>query len=736
MAKINLDLNNIDATPKSTEKPADKNNGFNALEVIPANIPEELHSIDNWCVFRAEPKTQKDGSIRWTKPPLQSDGKTPAKVNDSKTWSSFQDCIEAMAFDSTLDGIGFVLTKGNELTAIDIDHCIINNEISQEVQNILDDINSYSELSPSGTGIRILCSGTIPDGLKGNKSDAYEIYDSGRYVTITGQHIASTPKDIEERPEAITRYHKKYITKAAPEEPLFTSTASTGEERREEPPPAPEEPLSSLSVEEVVKQWLEYIKNNATNADKIIALWNGEGITDHSAADQALCNHLAYYHSKNDKIIDAFFRQSKLFRPKWDERHYANGKTYGQGTIDKAISGTKSTFADDLKRKTAEQPTPDALKTPVIEFCTAFDIYQKNPQPKWIIKDFIPKGESTLISSSGGLGKSMFSLYLAHLLATKLEIHKPDHGGNLCIDFNEYLLFDEFPISRSGIFSLFLQTENSNPQINFRLRKIAGDNIEPLKRLCFPVINGSAITSGKTFIEEIGKEKSSKKFEQWFETLINKIQDQTKQKIDLVWLDPLISFCGCNENDNAEVRKNLDVLTVMAHKCEVTPIVIHHNAKNTEKDKDNTGYRGASAILDWTRNLITMNKTEIPEPFFIDGKMKTRKVPAINVKNVMSNVGKQFKDFKIRMDDNFRFTRLKEEAIDPATLKEINNVIQALKDMDNCFAESQNDLASKYSALTGKTNPTGKKYIKLAVEYDFIKEVNDGSKTYGYKLKE
>jgi hypothetical protein len=369
-----------------------------------------------------------------------------------------------------------------------------------------------------------------------------------------------------------------------------------------------------------------------------------------------------------------------------------------------------------------------------IEFCSFTDIYKANPQPKWIVKDFIPKGEATLISATGGVGKSMFSLFIAHLLATPRSPfydEKQDRmlDGNLCIDLNQYLLFDEFSIIEHGINSLFLQTENSNAQLNYRMRQIAGDNIEPLNRIFSPVINSSALASGKSFLEEIGKgETSSKKFESWFSTLINKIQDQTKQKIEIVWLDPLISFCGCNENDNAEMRQNLDVLTKVSQQCEVTPIVIHHNAKNS---KD---YRGASSIFDWTRNLISLNRKFITEPYLENGITKTRELPAIEVTHDKCNVGRTFKPFKIRMDEAFRFSRIPDEPIDPETLQEIKKIIQALTDLGG-FAKSQNELAKKYCELTGKTLNTGKKYVIEAVANKLIAQENSGN-GYSYKIKE
>ncbi len=59
---------------------------------------------------------------------------------------------------------------------------------------------------------------------------------------------------------------------------------------------------------------------------------------DASRADLALCDHLKFWFGHDPGRIDRVFRRSKLFRDKWDERHYGDGRTYGQGTIDKALA--------------------------------------------------------------------------------------------------------------------------------------------------------------------------------------------------------------------------------------------------------------------------------------------------------------------------------------------------------------------------------------------------------------
>jgi hypothetical protein len=71
-------------------------------------------------------------------------------------------------------------------------------------------------------------------------------------------------------------------------------------------------------------------------------IWAGDwgGYPSQSEGDLALCRRLAFLTCGDAERIDRLFRRSGLMRPKWDERHYADGRTYGQATIARALEGT------------------------------------------------------------------------------------------------------------------------------------------------------------------------------------------------------------------------------------------------------------------------------------------------------------------------------------------------------------------------------------------------------------
>lgn len=100
---------------------------------------------------------------------------------------------------------------------------------------------------------------------------------------------------------------------------------------------------------------------NGARFDRLFAgKWEGDHASQ-SEADLALCASLAFWTGKDADQIDSLFRQSGLFRPKWDERHYGDGRTYGQETIAKAIAGCTQTYRSGAQGSPAPREHDDGL---------------------------------------------------------------------------------------------------------------------------------------------------------------------------------------------------------------------------------------------------------------------------------------------------------------------------------------------------------------------------------------
>ncbi len=115
-----------------------------------------------------------------------------------------------------------------------------------------------------------------------------------------------------------------------------------------------------LSDQELINKILASKQGN-----KFKDLWGGNKSgynNDDSSADQALCNILAFWTRKDHQRMDSLFRQSGLYRDKWDERR--GEQTYGDITIDKAIEGTNEIYSPPkLKNEAIEEEEKEPRKS-------------------------------------------------------------------------------------------------------------------------------------------------------------------------------------------------------------------------------------------------------------------------------------------------------------------------------------------------------------------------------------
>src|ERR1700722_1873720 len=179
-----------------------------------SKIPQDLKPASNWVMYRLE---SRPGREKPTKVPYQPNGAL-AKANDKTTWSSYQDCLQAL--DKDFSGIGFEFTP--PYIGVDLDHCrdVATGKLQDWASDIVSHLDSYTELSPSGTGVHIIVKGKLPPGRR--RLGPVEMYDHGRYFTMTGQHVEGTPLTVEDRTEVLSDIHEALFAPdhvAAPPEP-------------------------------------------------------------------------------------------------------------------------------------------------------------------------------------------------------------------------------------------------------------------------------------------------------------------------------------------------------------------------------------------------------------------------------------------------------------------------------------------------------------------------------------
>ena len=254
------------------------------------------------------------------KMPIDPKTGNAAKSNDSNTWGTYQQAKECMKRDKSISGLGFMF--GNSpYVGIDIDHCIQDGKMNELAQKIIATFQSYTELSPSGTGVHILCKGKLEGGGRKNSNLGLEVYDTGRYFTVTENALESYPNVLECQKE-IDALCQEYFSKKEPK---------NGKKQQQ---------FCYLEDEKLI-ELAQNSKNGLKFADLYAGNWQNY-YKSQSEADIALCNMLAFWTGNDFDQIDRIFRSSGLMREKWNQKHGIN--TYGDMTITKAVDGCEETF--------------------------------------------------------------------------------------------------------------------------------------------------------------------------------------------------------------------------------------------------------------------------------------------------------------------------------------------------------------------------------------------------------
>ncbi len=284
----------------------------------PEGIPAELKAHPHWVVWRAE---TVEG--RRTKVPYAPATGRRASVRAPEDWASFEAAWRAYQAGG-YDGVGFVLTPDLQIVGIDLDGVVHQDRVRPWAKRLVRALHSYTERSPSGRGLRIFLRGRLPES--GKRWGPIEVYAAYRYLTVTGARLEGSPRDLRAPAKRLEQVWRELLERqgrrrAAPSQP-----------KRAVPPPVQDE-----------AEVLERAFRSRVGAE-VRTLYEGRWrelgrYASQSEADLALASYLVFFAGGDLALADRLFRRSGLYRPKWDEPHYADGTTYGQATLRKALEG-------------------------------------------------------------------------------------------------------------------------------------------------------------------------------------------------------------------------------------------------------------------------------------------------------------------------------------------------------------------------------------------------------------
>ncbi|MEI8195739.1 MAG: hypothetical protein WCI73_07510, partial [Phycisphaerae bacterium] len=168
-----------------------------------AAIPQSLKDRPQWVAWRFEIRNGKE-----TKIPIDPHRGGKACSNDASTWGTFEETLQLLAQRPDLQGIGYMFSGEDGVAGVDLDDCLdTQGQIKPWAQELLALLDSYTEISPSGSGLKIFLQGRKP-GPRCRKpygNGEVEIYDKVRFFTTTGRQWPGTPGTVEPRQTQLER---------------------------------------------------------------------------------------------------------------------------------------------------------------------------------------------------------------------------------------------------------------------------------------------------------------------------------------------------------------------------------------------------------------------------------------------------------------------------------------------------------------------------------------------------
>jgi primase-polymerase (primpol)-like protein len=289
-----------------------------ALRVKDTTIPAELKALRRWVCWRAQDAVD-----------CRTGG--PADLTDPATWATFEKAL-ACYREQGLDGIGFVLT-GDGYCVVELDDCHDprTGQLAPWASDLVKQLDSYFEVSTSGTGVTVFVRSLLPTG--GRRHESVAVHAGDHVARVTGWRGAVSGETVETRqPEALAVYHKL-----------------PGQ--------------AALSDEEVLAH-ARHAKNG--NGAKFGALWEGDttAYRHKSRADLALCAILAYWVQGDAARVEALFGPSAMSRG----RKWSGDADYRRRTVHKALKGLTKFYTPGVAtRRRKATPVDRPVVTRIIQ---------------------------------------------------------------------------------------------------------------------------------------------------------------------------------------------------------------------------------------------------------------------------------------------------------------------------------------------------------------------------------
>ena len=479
---------------------------------IVENIPDALKDRRQWVNWRLLKIKGTEQKISFT--PGTNEW---AKSNDPTTWRTFDEAVNNL---DSYDGLTYATAEDDGVVCIDIDDCRDpdSGEIGDWALEIIRMLDSYTEISPSGAGIRIALSGKKPGGRSQNPLAApehlrsVEIYERTHFLSFTGWHLDRTPLTVDDGQDGLVL--------------LYTSIFPDQTEKPTEPP--------EITADDVERaNWAAQLI-----PDNFMDHW-------HPWIDVGMILHLY-----GDELLPYWIEASKRsegFEDGVCEYFWSTFKPEGKPTL-LAIG----TLVYWLKEAGAWTPMPEPKVIKVLDTQYLLELLEGPTDIDWLVEPIIPLGAAGMIVGDSNVGKTWLSLELALAVASGTP------------------WLGKFNIRRGPV--LVIDEENADVLLRRRLHQLIrghGYRPEELENITFAIGNLVDLKP----IERDGVEQPSESFQKIKNTI-----DVLRPA--LVVFDSFRRMHSNDENSSQEMSLIAKYIAMLVRVSGSSVVVNHHTNKS------------------------------------------------------------------------------------------------------------------------------------------------------------
>ncbi len=505
-------------------------------------VPEELQQYRQWVVWKAVERTKRDGSVKVTKVPYNPNTGKPASIVSPEQWGSFDDVCEALLMDG-YTGIGFVFTADDPFVGIDLDNCFDESgNLRDDARRAVDELQSFTERSPSGKGLHIICKGELPGTGHCDNKAGREMYQEGRFFTITADVVEGLGT-VKAGGATLKALYSDWFEQSASNDANHT----VGDLEWD-----PEAPLVSLDDMPIGEDWKALV-GAGEGLDKFT---DSAGSPDRSAALLAVCQEMVSAGVNVESILTVLTDKANLLASAALDRR-GNRKSAMQWLWKYTLAKVLADWWELVNLFDDLPPLERKERAPVrrgFSFISGAELIANITPVQWLVERYIEANAMVILFGEPGVGKSFIALDMACCIAT----------GEA---------WQGFPVKQGPVFY------------------IAGEGHAGIGRRLGAWCRYRGVKLGSIHVST-----TAAPLTEW--EAVKQVMRGIKAKVEqhgvpaLIVVDTLArNFGGLDENSNKDMGLFVQHMDRLKYELQTTVLIVHHTGQG---NKDRA--RGASAL--------------------------------------------------------------------------------------------------------------------------------------------